>query len=100
MTILTPTNAFPGMAMPQHLSGGSSTATNYRYPAAVQPKKQISLQVLSYVNAFPAIPFPNHLTGKATPNSYIFPGALQPIVPPLPNFVPLQGVIGFVEIDW
>jgi hypothetical protein len=34
--------------------------------------------VLSYTNAFPGIPFPNHLTGQAKPQSYRYPGAVQP----------------------
>jgi hypothetical protein len=34
--------------------------------------------VLSYTNSFPGIPFPNHLSGQSQPQSYIYPGAVQP----------------------
>lgn len=78
MTVLTPTNAFPGIPAPQHLSG-QSTVQNYIYPGAVQVKST-GPAVLSFTNAFPGIPFANHLSGQSQPQNYLFPGALQPIV--------------------
>jgi hypothetical protein len=36
--------------------------------------------VLSYTNAFPGIAFPNHLSGQTAPQSFMFPGAVQPMV--------------------
>ena len=36
------------------------------------------MTVLSYTNAFPGSPFPNHLSGQSTPQSYLWPGAVQP----------------------
>ena len=35
------------------------------------------MTVLSYTSAFPGIPFPNHLSGQSTPQSYLYPGAVQ-----------------------
>jgi hypothetical protein len=95
-SVLQPSNAFPGIPFPQHLSGQSSVQ-NFRYPGAVQPLST-KPGVLSYTNAFPGIPFPNHLAGQSTPQSFVFPGAVQP------QFVILlTGPVsysGFVEGDW
>lgn len=77
-TVLSYTNAFPGIPFPNHLSG-QSTPQNYRYPGAVQPQSSLPT-VLSYTNAFPGIPFPNHLSGQASPQNFRFPGAVQPAV--------------------
>jgi hypothetical protein len=76
-TVLQPSNAFPGIPLPQHGSG-NAIVNNFRYPGAVQPQ-EIGPTVLSWLNAFLGIPFPNHLTGMFTPQSFIYPGALQPI---------------------
>lgn len=34
--------------------------------------------VLSYTNALPSIPFPNHSSGQSKPQSFRYPGAVQP----------------------
>lgn len=75
-TVLSYTNAFPGIPAPQHLAG-QSTVQNYQYPGAVQPQSTTPT-VLGYANAFPGIPFPNHLSGQSQPQNFLFPGALQP----------------------
>ncbi len=75
-TVLSYTNAFPGIPAPQHLSG-QTKVQNYLYPGAVQPLST-GPSVLSPSNAFPGIPFPNHLSGQSKPQSFLFPGALQP----------------------
>jgi hypothetical protein len=81
MTVLSYTNAFPGIPAPQHGSGQTSVQS-YRYPGAVQPL-QTGPIVLSYTNAFPGISFPQHLTGQTnTVQDYLYPGALQPLQPP------------------
>jgi hypothetical protein len=78
MPVLSYTNAFPGIAFPNHLSG-QSKPQSYRYPGAVQPL-QTGPAVLSYTNAFPGIAFPQHLSGQtATVQSYLYPGAVQPL---------------------
>jgi hypothetical protein len=77
MTVLTPTNAFPGIPAPNHLSG-QSNPQNYLYPGAVQPLATVT--VLSAAIAFPGIPFPNHLSGQSHPQNQLFQGAVQPQV--------------------
>jgi hypothetical protein len=80
MTVLTPSNAFPGAPFPQHGSGQTTTVQNYRYPGAVQPISTTPT-ILSYTNAFPAAAFPQHSSGQTTTvKNYLFPGAVQPIV--------------------
>ena len=37
------------------------------------------MTVLSYTNAFAGIPFPNHGSGQARPQSFLYPGAVQPV---------------------
>jgi hypothetical protein len=76
--VLQPSNAFPGIPFPNHLSG-QTPPQNYQYPGAVQPRSTAP-SVLTYAEAFPGIPFPNHLTGQSKPQNYLFPGAAQPIV--------------------
>jgi hypothetical protein len=78
MTVLTPSNAFPGIPFPNHLAG-QSKPQNYQYPGAVQPQSSTPT-VLTFGDAFPGIPFPNHLSGQSHPQNYLFPGAVQPIV--------------------
>ena len=84
MTVLSYTNAFPGIPMPQHLSGQTSVQ-NYIYPGALQPK-QTGPAVLSWTNAFPGIPAPQHLSGQSSVQSFLYPGALQPLQPPVAAF--------------
>jgi hypothetical protein len=81
-SVLSYTNAFPGIPFPNHLSG-QSKPQSYVYPGAVAPKG--SATVLSYTNAFPGIPFPNHLSGQSKPQSFLFPGAVQPNVSGAPT---------------
>ncbi len=84
MTVLSYTNAFPGILAPQHLSG-RSTVQNYLYPGALQPQ-QTGPVVLSWTNAFPGIPAPQHLSGQTKVQNFLYPGALQPkqpVVPPI-----------------
>ena len=50
-SVLSYTNAFPGIPAPQHLAGQSSV-TNYQYPGAVQPKSTTPT-VLTFAEAFP-----------------------------------------------
>ena len=96
MTVLTPSNAFPGGSFPQHGSGQTATVTSYLYPGAVQPQSTTPT-ILSYTNAFPNAAFPQHGSGLTTTvQSYLFPGAVQPIVtaapsppPPAPNVATL-----------
>ena len=77
-SVLSYTNAFPGIPFPNHLSG-QSKPQNYLYPGAVRPKAT-GPAVLSYTNAFPAIAFPQHLSGQTTTvQNYIYPGAVQPL---------------------
>ena len=88
MTVLTPSNAFPGASFLQHGSGLTTTVQNYIYPGAVQPKSTTPT-VLSYANAFPNAPFPQHGSGLTTTvQAFWFPGAVQPAVssgPPAGN---------------
>jgi hypothetical protein len=51
MTVLTPANAFPNLAFPQHLTGQTKTVQSFTYPGAVWPKAT-GPAVLSYGNAF------------------------------------------------
>jgi hypothetical protein len=37
------------------------------------------LSVLSYTKAFPNITLPQHLSGQTAVESYLYPGALQPL---------------------
>jgi hypothetical protein len=76
MTVLTPANALPGIADPQHGSG-QTKVTAYRYPGAVQPLSTTPT-VLTSGGALPGIAFPNHLAGQAHPQNYLFAGALLP----------------------
>jgi hypothetical protein len=77
MAVLSYTNAFPGIPMPQH-SAGKSTVQNYLFPGAVAPGGTSS--VLTPSNAFPGIPFAQHTVGAtATVRNLICPGALQPL---------------------
>ena len=78
MTVLTPANAFPGIAFPQHLSGQSSV-TSYLFPGAVQPTGHNST-LLSYTGAFPGITFPQHLGGQGHPFNQLYQGGAQPHV--------------------
>ncbi len=97
MTVLTPSNAFPGIPAPNHLSG-QSHPQNYLYPGAVQPDSTGPI-VLDSSNAFPGIPFPNHLSGQSMPQNYLFPGSLQPVVPGPPPSVPI-GILGLASAEW
>lgn len=81
-SVLSYTNAFPGIPFPQHLTALSSAVQSYIFPGAVQPLPAPPA-VLSYTNAFPGIPFPNHLSGQSKPQSYLYPGAVQPTQPTL-----------------
>ena len=76
MTVLSYTNAFPGMPLPQHLSGQSSVQ-GFIYPGALQPRSTRPI-VLSYTNAFPGILASQHLSGQSIVQDFVFPGALQP----------------------
>ena len=79
-SILSYTNAFPGAAFPQHLSGKTNTVQSYIYPGAVQPKST-KPAVLSYTNAFPNAAFSQHLSGQTnTVQDYLFPGGVQPML--------------------
>jgi len=75
-SVLSYTNAFPGIQAPQHLSG-QTKVQNFIFPGAVQPLST-GPAVLSYTKAFPGIPYPNHLSGQSNPQNYLYPGALQP----------------------
>ena len=86
-SVLSYTNAFPGIPFPQHLSGQTATVQNYIFPGAVQPKVT-GPAVLSYTNAFPGIAFPQHLSGQTTTvQNYLFPGAVQPLTSAVTAFV-------------
>ena len=77
MTVLSYTNAFPGIAYPQHLTSQTTTVQSYIYPGAVQPKSTRPT-VLSYTGALPGIAFPQHLTSQTTTvQDFLFPG-IQP----------------------
>ncbi len=80
MTVLTPSNAFPGAAFPQHGSGQTATVQSYVYPGAVQPQST-GPAITSYTMAFPDAAFPQHGSGLTTTvQSFLFPGAVQPAV--------------------
>jgi hypothetical protein len=87
MTVLSYTNAFPGIPFPNHLSG-QSKPQSYLYPGGVQILKTGATTVLLPTNAFPGIAFPNHLSGQSKPQSYLYPGGVQPAAPTPPAFVP------------
>jgi hypothetical protein len=91
MTVLSYTNAFPGIPIPNHLSG-QSKPQNYLYPGALQPL-QTGPIVLSYMKAFPGIPAPQHLSGQTKVQSFLYPGALQPLSPPLSAFILMPQII-------
>ena len=81
-SVLSYTNAFPGIPAPQHLSGQTNTVQDYLWPGAVQPL-QTGPAVLSYTNAFLGIAFPQHLSGQTNAvQGYVYPGAFQPLQPP------------------
>jgi hypothetical protein len=75
-SVLSYTNAFPGIPAPQHKSGQTSVH-NFLYPGALQPI-QTGPAVLSYTKAFPGIPAPQHKSGQTIVQNFTFPGALQP----------------------
>lgn len=79
MTVLSYTNAFPGIPAPQHLSG-QTAVQSYIYPGAVQPL-QTGPAVLTYSEAFLGIAMPQHLSGQTSVQGFIYPGALQPLQP-------------------
>ncbi len=95
MTVLTPANAFPGMPFPQHKSGQTTTVQSYLYPGAVLPNPNPPPpSVLSYTNAFPNLAFPQHKSGQTAIQSFLFPGAVQPIVNVAAAGTP------FAQADW
>jgi|SRR5271165_72538 len=76
-SVLSYTNAFPGIPFPNHLAG-QSQPQNYLYPGAVQPGGTTT--VLLYAAAFPGVAFPNHLAGQTTTViNKLFSGAVQPL---------------------
>jgi hypothetical protein len=83
MSVLSYTNAFPGIAAPQHKSG-QSTVQGYIYPGALQPLSVLNPAVLTSAMAFLGIAMPQHLSGQTSVRSYLFPGALQPNVTSAP----------------
>lgn len=77
--VLNYTNAFPGIAFPQHLAGQTTTVLDYIFPGAVQPKSSVPA-VLSYTKAYPGASFVQHLSGQTTTvQDYIYSGAVQPL---------------------
>lgn len=76
-SVLSYANAFPGIPMPQHLSGKTSVQ-NYIFPGALQPQQTGPL-VLSWTNAFLGIPAPQHKSSQTSVQSFLYPGALQPL---------------------
>jgi hypothetical protein len=91
-SVLSYTNAFPGIPLPQHLSG-QTTVQNYLYPGALQPQATGPV-VLSWTKAFLGIAFPQHLSGQSTVQSYNYPGALQPLgVAPPPAFTLMPQIV-------
>jgi hypothetical protein len=78
MTVLSYTNAFPGIPFPNH-SSGQSKIQNYLYPGAVAPSKTGATTVLTPSNAFPGIAFPQHLSGQTSITNFLYPGAVQPL---------------------
>jgi hypothetical protein len=79
-SVLSYTNAFPGIPAPQHKSG-QTVVQSYIYPGALQPQ-QTGPVVLSWTKAFLGIAMPQHSSGKSTVQGFIYPGALQPLQPP------------------
>lgn len=76
-SVLSYTNAFPGISAPQHKSG-QTNVRSYLYPGALQPQ-QTGPAVLSYNNALLGINMPQHSSGKTSVRGYVYPGALQPL---------------------
>jgi hypothetical protein len=76
-SVLSYTNAFPGIPASQHLSG-QDIVENYIYPGALQPQ-QTGPVVLSWTQSFLGIAVPQHLSGQTSVQSFIYPGALQPL---------------------
>lgn len=104
-TVLSYTNAFPGVPFPGH-STGQSKPQNYVFPGGLQPLSTVPL-VLSYTNALPGIAFPIHpLLGQQQPQNFTYPGGVQPfVVTPTSAaaFVPAQAVfaaIGVIELGF
>ncbi len=79
MTVLTVSNAFLGIALPQHKSGQTSVR-DYRYPGALQLVTTVT--VLTSAMAFLGISTPQHSSGQSSTRNYLFPGALQPVTGP------------------
>lgn len=78
-SVLSYTNAFPGIPAPQHKSG-QTTVQNYLYPGALQPL-QTGPAVLTYSEAFLGIAMPQHKSGQTSVQDFLYPGALQPLQP-------------------
>jgi hypothetical protein len=78
-SVLSYTNAFLGIPVPQHTSGQASVKS-FLFPGALQPLVT-GLSVLSYTNAFLGIPMPQHFSGQSVVQSYRYPGAFQPQTP-------------------
>jgi hypothetical protein len=77
MTVLSYSNAFPGIPAPQHLSG-QTAVQSFLFPGAVQPSVT-GPAVLAAANAFLGIAAPQHLAGQSSVRSFLFPGALEPL---------------------
>lgn len=77
MTVLTVSNALPGIPMPQHTSGQSSVQ-NFNYPGALQPVTTVTVLLSS--EALLGIPMPQHVSGQTSVQNFRFPGALQPAI--------------------
>ncbi len=93
MTVLSYTNAFPGIPFPQHFSGQFNTVQSYVYSGAVRPNI-LGPNVLSIKNAFPSSAFPQHASNTSIVQNYLYPGAVQPLLPP--PLVPG----GFAAAEW
>ena len=78
-SVLSYTNAFPGIQAPQHKSG-QTKVQSFLYPGALQPVTNGSPfpTVLSFNNAFLNLNYPQHKSGQIAVMSFLFPGALQP----------------------
>lgn len=79
-SVLSYAMAFPGIPMPQHLSG-QTKVQSFIFPGALQPKAT-GPAVLSWTNAFPGIPAPQHFSGQTKIQNFLYPGALQLLQPP------------------
>ena len=93
-SVLSYTNAFPGIPFPNHTSGNAKPQ-NYRYPGAVQPQSTAPT-VLAVTAGFPGIQFPNHTSGNANPQNYLWPGAVQPT--PAPASTPGSGGSNIIRV--